>query len=98
MTSRSCSTAIAAPFVFLRDEAEAIRFRHHEGELQLRARRAAPERVGELARPHFLMREVARVEQIPVTRAVREVVDERAGLDRRGDLRGLQLRGRDAVQ
>ena len=69
-------SAVAAPFVLLEDDAEAVGLRKFECDVQLGAFRAAPEGIGDFPRPELLMRGVASVEHIPVARAVGEVVDE----------------------
>lgn len=80
--------AVAAPFVFFEDDVKAVGLRHFEREDELGALRAAPERIGDFARPELLMREIARIERIPIALAVGEVLDEFGRL--RGELgRGL---------
>lgn len=76
--------AVAAPFVFFEDDVKAVGLRHFEREDELGALRAAPERIGDFARPELLMREIARIERIPIALAVGEVLDEFGRL--RGEL------------
>ena len=68
--------SVAAPFVLLENDMETVGLRHFEREDELGALRAAPERIGDFARPELLMREIARIERIPVALAVGEVFDE----------------------
>ncbi len=78
---------VAAPFVFLKHDAETVCLRHLQGKRELCIRGAAIERVSDFACPDFTMREIAGAHLIPVAQTVREIINERARLDREFGIR-----------
>ena len=72
--------AVAAPFVLLEDDAEAVGLREFERDSEFGAFGAAPEGIGDFACPELLMRGVASIERLPIALAMGEVFDELRGL------------------